>query len=51
MYVYFMKHEEGTNLHINYLLTDIFFLLFICLLFLFLVNKLYINYVILYVLI
>lgn len=25
MYAYFMKHEEETNLHINYLLTDIFY--------------------------
>lgn len=25
MYVYFMKHEEETNLHINYLLSDIFY--------------------------
>lgn len=25
MYAYFMKHGEKTNLHINYLLPDIFY--------------------------
>lgn len=44
MYAYFMKHGEKTNLHINYLLTDIFIVIYTCLLFLFVVNKLYIKF-------